>query len=198
MFQFRALCAGALVALGAAGVSHAATIATFADPSPSGAQPLFTLTGNTLTGGWGALGLTLETPGLPAPNYSNATFTMTPLTVVSSFSVVSIMSGGTIQFFDSSAALLMQIDFTSAILTMPLSLGSSDTLTATDVTFSGPIIPGDLTLESFAFSFANPTMSQGSVSVTSAFTSSAERIPGPATLAGLGMGLLLMGRRRRA
>ncbi|MFN7019912.1 MAG: hypothetical protein ACK4WH_01120 [Phycisphaerales bacterium] len=192
---------GAVAALAASPAAIADTVATFADPSPGGFAPLFSLTGNTLSGGWSGTGLTLETPGLPSVgDFADATFQMTPLTVSQILGVFYVTSPGTIRFFDSSASLLLQIDFTQGVLSLPLSFGGSDMFIGQDVVFSGPILDGyEVTLEQFSFSFANPVNTQQGFTATSSFTSSAElRIPGPATLAALGMGLLVTGRRRRS
>lgn len=192
------LLAGALSALVIATGAAADTIATFSDPAPTGVTPVFMLSGSTFSGGWSGTGLTLRTPGLlDVGDFDDATFTMTPLTVSVAASPLYLLSGGTIEFFDSGGNAIFQIDFTAAVVTAPLSFGSSDAFVGQNVTFSGAILGGQtVTNESFAFSFANPAMGQDGFSVTSAFTSSAD-IPAPATLAGAGVALLLSSRRRR-
>lgn len=188
---------GAL-ALGAA--AHADTVATFADPASGPSTPLFTLTGNTLTGGWSGLGLTLQTPGTPAPDYTNVTFTMTPLMVIPLFNGFAATTGGAINFFDGMNPIL-QITFAGGFLTSPTGLGATD-FNSQMVAFSGPALGGLIpSNESFAFSFANPVAlpQGGGYTATSAFTSSADLdVPGPASLAGLGMGMIFAARRRRA
>jgi len=190
--------AGAIGALAVAGLAQADTVATFADPGTVPATPLFTVSGPTLTGGWSGLGLTLLTPGTPAPDYTDVTFVMTPLTVTPLFPGFGTTNGGTIGFFDG-ITLIFEIQFDSGFLTTPASFGGSD-FVGQNVRFSGPALGGLLSAsEAFAFSFANPTATASGYTVTSAFTSSADlRVPGPASLAGLGLGLLAFGRRRRA
>jgi hypothetical protein len=186
---------GALVLTGAA---QADTVATFADPAVSPATPLFSLTGNVLTGGWSGLGLNLLTPGTAAPDYSNVTFTITPLVVLPVAPGFGITNAGQINFFDG-ANPIFRIEFDSGFLTSPASFGGSD-FVGQNVRFSGAVLGGAVSSsEAFAFSFANPTPFDGGYTVTSAFTSSADlRIPGPATLMAMGTGLLAVGRRRRA
>jgi hypothetical protein len=197
-----------VLACAAAGVSSSAmgvttTIATFDDPALNANTPLFTRNGATFSGGWNTTGLLLRTPGVAAPDYADATFVLSPLTVTTDFGPFALMSGGSIQFFDSSSNPVLRIEFTSASLSNALSLGASDFL-ANNVTFSGAAVSGlSLSAESFAFSFANPVITDGPVNahytVTSAFTSSADVvIPAPSTglLAGA-LGLAAARRRRR-
>lgn len=191
---------GVLSALGVlalAGAAQADTVATFADPAASPATPLFTLTGNVLSGGWAGTGLNLLTPGTAAPDFSNVTFTMTPLVVTPVLPGFATTNAGRVDFFDGVNPIFT-IEFDSGFLTSPSSFGGSD-FVGQNVRFSGVVLGGSAaTNEAFAFSFANPISNQFGYTVTSAFTSSAElRIPGPATLAGAGFGLLLAGRRRR-
>jgi MYXO-CTERM domain-containing protein len=195
-----AACVGSVAIASAA--SATSTVATFSDPASGPGTPLFTFNAaaGTLTGGWGASGLLLETPGLPlVPNFADATFTMTPLSAMSSGPIY-LMGGGMINFFDSTNAPLMTITFTSAILTSSLGLGASD-FSGFNVTFSGPILAGfgSVTNESFSFSFANPAQlaTAPGFTVTSSFTSSAELVPAPGAAALLGLGGLLAARRRR-
>lgn len=196
----------AAIGVGLASTAQASTIATFADPASGPTTPLFAWDNGTttLTGGWAGLGLNLLTPGVPAADFANATFTMTPLTQTATFSGIVLLTGGTIRFFDSGAAEVLRIDFSSAVLSASLSVGASD-LTANNVTFSGSMIPLGSTIsnEAFAFSFANPVQTgqtglPPSFTVTSSFTSSADIIipaPGAAALMGLG-GIMAMRRRR--
>lgn len=166
------------------------TVATFADPALDGSTPLFELDGSTFSGAWSGTGLTLETPGLTAPDYDDATFTTTVMTIVGP----NDLSGGMISFFDSGGAPLFDITFDSAFVLPSLAFGASDFL-ANNVVFSGPIIVGTLEDEAFAFSFANPVETATGWTVTAAFTSSA--IPEPAMVTLLAFGMLLgIGRRR--
>ncbi len=202
--RIRGLCAllgvaAMVVGLGATTAS-AATIATFSDPAPNGDTPLFEHVGTMLTGGWSGTGLTLLTPA-SGGSYPNATFSMTPLTILDAYGT---LSGGNIQFRDSSANLVLQIAFTSARLFEPFGFGASVfTAPPSAVTFSGPIItnPATLSDQTFAFSFANQAAvppappDPGGYSWTAAFTSSA--VPEPASLMLLAIGGLLASRWRR-
>jgi len=194
------LCAAAFAAITASAHAASVTVATFDDPALSAGTPLFARNGNTLTGGWNGVGLLLRTPGTAAPDFANATFTMTPLNVVNDFGAFAQLTGGTIQFFDSAHAPILTMSFTSANLSNMLSLGASDFL-AQNVTFSGPIMAGfaSYSSEAFSFSFANPLVTDSThYSVTSAFTSSADVvIPAPGAMTLLGLGGLLAARRRR-
>lgn len=166
-----------------AGAASAGTFATFADPSTSSATPLFVLAGNTLSGGWSGSGLTLQTPGSSAPDYANVTWQMTPLTRIGP-APFSLFSGGNIQFFDSSNAMIFRIDFSSSYLAEPISFGATDFI-GQNVVFSGPIVDSPTSAESFAFSFANQVATDDGMTATAAFTSSAVPTPGAAALLGL-------------
>lgn len=187
-------------ALALAGLAHADTVATFADPSPTGATPLFSLTANTFSGGWSGTGLTLETPGILAVgDYADATFSMSPLAAVNVFGSFWALSSGSINFFDSASNPLLTISFSSATLNVPAGAGGSDFI-GNNVTFSGPILAGYTLIsnEAFAFSFANPVGTPNQFTVTSAFTSSADLfVPAPATAGLLGLGAIGALRRRR-
>jgi hypothetical protein len=170
--------------------ASAGTIATFADPAPDGSTPLFELAGTTFTGGWTGSNLTLEVP-VTGNVWQNATFTMTPLTVTG----IGQLSSGTLEFHKSPAdggGLVLQIDFNAAFLA-PFGFGASDTFVGQVVTFTGPGIPGGLSEETFAFSFANPVYTGNGFTYTASFTSSA--VPEPSSLVLLGLGLVRVFRR---
>jgi hypothetical protein len=179
----------AALALCSSVLADTQTVATFSDPSPSSQSPLFWLQSGTLTGGWSQPGLTLVMP-ITSQVYSNATFEMTPLTYFGGTS----LSGGTVEFFDSSSNLVLQIDFNAAQFYGPFGYGASD-LVGEVVTFSGPGLPTPLTDESFAFSFANQLTIPDGYSWTASLTSSAT-VPEPATFVLLGLGALLRRSRR--
>ena len=169
------------LALGALAGANAGTISTFADPSPSGAEPLFELDGFSFTGEWTKPGLTLVMP-ITSQIYPNATFQMTPLT----WNGTTGLSGGTLTFYDASQTLVLQIDFDAAWFFGPVGFGSSD-LAGQTVTMSGPGVPAGLYEEAFAFSFANQATTPTGFTWTASFTSSA--IPEPTSLVLLGLGL---------
>lgn len=177
-----------------AGAASAATYATFADPSVSSGTPLFVLAGNTLSGGWAGTGLKLETPGSASPDYTDVTFVMSPLTRMGP-APFSLFSGGNIEFFDNTNAMIFRIDFAASYLAEPISFGATDFI-GQNVVFSGPIVDSPTAAESFAFSFANQVLTQDGFTTTAAFTSSATPTPGAMAL--LGIAGLVGGRRRRA
>lgn len=191
----RSLCAFALAATTLAGASHGATILTFADPAGGGDTPLFQLSGGMLTGGWSGAGLTLETPGLSAPNYPNAKFTFSPVAVMGMAPFLTL-GAGSINFFDSMNNPLATITFSGGILTDALGFGSSQ-FAGFDVEFTGPIMEGTPSQEAFSFSFANQEGTPDDYMATASFTSSANNVPSPASVALLGVGMLLVTRRRR-
>lgn len=197
----RSLCALAVATTAFVGSAQAATILTFADPADGPSTPLFTLAGGQLTGGWasGNTGLTLETPGLAAPDFVNAWFDFTPVTVTpTGFPPFWNLGPGQIRFYAFGGVVpLATIVFSGGLLTDALGFGSSD-FAGFGVTFSGPIItPGVPQNEAFSFSFANPGGTPVNYTATASFTSSADNIPAPASIALLGVGMLFIARRRR-
>jgi hypothetical protein len=130
---------------------------------------------------------------------------MPSINTTSSFSPFYFLGSGSINFFSSVASgstPLMTISFNTAVITNGIGFGASD-FQGYGVTFSGPIFAGytPVSNESFAFSFANrqsvPSPA-GSYTVTSSFTSSADlTVPAPGTIVLLGIGGLIVARRRR-
>jgi len=193
--------AAAVMALTAGSAAQAVTIATFADPTLGPAPSLFQwdATTQTLTGGWSNPGLLLQTPGTSAIDFVDATFQLTPMVATSTLFGISFFGPGAIQFFDSAANPIFRIEFDSALLNSSLSFGASD-FVGFNVRFSGSILDFPTQNEAFAFSFANPVAApaNGGFTVTSSFTSSADRlIPAPGALALMGCGGLVLARRRR-
>ncbi len=187
----------AVAAVAGSASAQSFTFATFADPSTGAVPPMFVYdsTGpGSLNAAWGQPGLTLQTPGSAAPDYSNVSFVMSTL-VQTGPGPFATFSGGNIQFFDSSNTMIFRIDFSSAFLSGPLGFGAAD-LIGNNVVFSGPIVGSPLVQESFSFSFANQVATGNGFTATAAFTSSAA--PTPGALALVGIGGLVAGRRRRA
>jgi hypothetical protein len=178
-----------------AGVSslNASTTCTFADPSPDGTQPLFELSGITFVGSWTQPGLLFETPGLPLPNYPDATFTMTPLIATPIIPGLWTLTGGEIDFADNGGHTVFIINFDAATLNADTGFGAND-LSLQNVRFTAPDLGWTFSNERFAFSFANAEITPNGMSWTAAFTSSSN-VPEPATLALIALPLLL---RRRS
>jgi MYXO-CTERM domain-containing protein len=183
----------AVFALGVAVVNAGTiTVATFADPAVDSTTPLFSLSGTTFSGGWTALGLTLETP-ISSQTWADAKFTMTPLTATSITSQLFTLTGGEVNFTDSANNPLLKITFDSAQLFRPFVFGASDALLH-NVVFSGPIITTPIHDEQFAFSLTNEVQTAEGYTWTASFTSSA--VPEPGALGALVLAGLALLRRR--
>lgn len=193
----RSLCASIAAVAAFVGTSQGATILTFADPATGPDTPLFTFTGNMLTGGWSGNNLLLETPGLAVGNFANARMEFDPVMVTPTGTPPFYNLGpGEIRFLDSNSNLLVTITFTGGLLTDGLGFGAN-TFAGFGVEFGGPIMEGVPSNEAFAFSFANQVGAPENYTATASFTSSADNVPAPGTLALLGLGGLFAARRRR-
>lgn len=188
-------------ALVAAGIAQAGTItfATFSDPAPTGATPLFTqVYGSspdvTVTGGWSGTGLTLSVP-YTGGTYTNAKYTLDAAVAGTSTVLADTYSlgSGSLSFFDSSSNPLFQITFRSAVL----SPGGIYATSKNGIALSGAIVPLDtIVLQQFAFSYANDNWANASTETdTASFTSSV--VPEPATMAVFAIGLVGLAARRR-
>lgn len=195
----RVFAVAALTTLAAvAGSAQGATIVTFADPAMGPGTPLFEVNTatNMLTGGWSGSDLLLETPGLPAPNLPDATFTLSAVALLTPLPFATL-GPGQIDFYDNANVLQLTITFDGGLLTSSFGFGASE-FQGDNVTFSGPLLGGTvLTDEAFAFSFANPVATANGYQATASFTSSATVVPAPGAAAMLGLGGLALARRRR-
>ena len=209
-----------VLALGFGQKAEAIVVATFADPALGGQDPSLFLYTQLLpasevgaTIGQSAEGLTADVllEYLNAPGGVLANFTMPTLTYtgVDDFFGGGIYDtngaapggGGTISFFDATtAAFLMSIDFSYAILNQSGLGGSTENFVFNAVAIN---IPGwDLTNpQSFGFGFSNQIplailLSGGSAEINASFTASAESavpdnpVPEPGSMLLLGSGLM--------
>jgi hypothetical protein len=179
------------------------TIATFEDPSGSGVDPLFAIDSDSgkIDGGWddSKTGLDLNIV-YAGPVYKDAWFTMSTLTYGGGYSGTT--GAGVVKFYAdgdaSTATPILQIEFSSAYLNSG-GLASQELFFAgTSIVISGVDITEQLTDEAFSFSFANQVLTpeNNGFTATAAFTSSATVVPEPVTIALLGLGGLLLRRRK--
>jgi hypothetical protein len=179
------------------------TIATFADPSGGGANPLFTIDGaGIINGGWddSKTGLDLNIV-YTSTTYNDAWFEMSELTYGGGYGGVT--NSGWVKFYKNNApdtdTPILQIDFSSANLSGG-GLASQELLVFTnaEIEITGIDIDLELVDEAFGFAFANHVLTPGNsgFTATAAFTSSGAPIPEPATICMLGLGCLNLIRRK--
>lgn len=193
---------GQLVLLGAmfvvAGASaQSFTVGAHADPSSSGAAPVFTVTDSAVSGAWLQPGLTLsiQAPGAVA-SFSNVSFAFGPVSRVGNV----LGAGSAVYYTTDINNPLFSITWQSGFIVEPFLAGASF-FTASDVNFGGSAIaalnPAAWSSEQFTYSFANPAGIGGPErTYTASMTSSA--VPEPATMTVLALAALAAARRRRA
>ena len=190
-----------VMAMASVSIAEVVTIATFADPSGGGVDPLFTIDGvGTINGGWddSKTGLDLNI-AYADTTYNDAWFEMSELTYGGGYSGVT--DKGWVKFYknDTSDTPVLQINFSSASLSGG-GLASQELLifTNAEIEITGIDIDVELTDEAFGFAFANHVLTPGTsgFTATAAFTSSGAPIPEPATICMVGLGCLNLIRRK--
>ena len=183
------------------------TVATFSDPSGEASSPLFKVdwANSLINGGWADsqnnLDLQIVLPGANAV-FADAWFIMDPLVITSTIIFGGQKWGttdsGQIRFYadGTSTNPVLIIDFLAGFIGRQF-LAAEEQFAANTVVITGSAIPYALSYEQFSFSFANVTnfnVGDGFTS-TASFTSSAV-VPEPATLCLLGLGSLLIIRKK--
>ncbi|MBL8068764.1 MAG: PEP-CTERM sorting domain-containing protein [Armatimonadetes bacterium] len=183
------------LAFGAFAAANAVTIATHQDPALNGSTPLFFVTpgaNGSVTGSWTGNGLTLDVP-VVSQSFNNVKMQMNSVTKTGN-----TLGAGSVVFYTTNVANpLFQIDFNSATIFQPFGLGGSY-IEGNNVTFSGSAVNGlQFQNAQFAFSFANPVQTPNGNTYTASFTSSADVVPEPATMAVAGLALAALAKRKR-
>ncbi len=169
------------------------TIATHQDPSGNGANPVFSVTGSAITGGWTQPGLTLQIPA------NSLTFNNVNMVANIARTGANSLGAGTVTYYTSDINNpIFKITLASGYIAEPFGLGGSY-LVASGVVFSGSGLAGltPITSTQFSFSFANPVIGANGNTYTASMTSSGDVVPEPATMTLLGLGVAAIAARKR-
>jgi hypothetical protein len=180
------------------------TVAAFADPSGNSFDPLFSVnwTEKTVEGGWAdyrtGLNLIVKVTGSDVV-FNNAWFAMSQLEVIEMTNLWGNIYGktgaGTINFYQDNTSQnpVLTIAFDESFISQQ-SVGSKDFF-GQNVTITGSAVPFQLSMEEFSFSFVNVTNNPDGFTATASFNASA--VPEPMTIALLGLGGIVLLRKRR-
>ena len=189
-----------VIAMASVSMAEVVTIATFADPSEGGVNPLFIIDGigGTINGGWDdsktGLDLNIVYTGQP---YYDAWFEMSKLTYGGGYS--GDTDSGWVKFYENGTFdVILQINFSSAQLTGGGLASQEIFFTNADIEITGIGFNEELTDEAFGFAFANHVLTpeDRGFTATAAFTSSGMPVPEPVTIAIVGLGAFLLRKRR--
>ncbi len=184
-----------VLSLISAGVlANAATLATFNDPAANGSTPLFSVDSSSMSGSWNGTGLNLVL-SLTGVTYNDVKMSMASVSRTGN----TVGSGSVVFYTNTVNDPIFKVDFSGGTVFEPFGFGASF-VSNQGVSFSGSALSGQppLTNGQFAFSFANPVVNGGTTTYTSAFTSSADPVPEPATLGLLGLAGAALARRRKS
>lgn len=187
--------------MGAASLSQAFTLATAADPTSCYPGSGMFFTGyNEISGEWTGSGLNLIIPKT-GMTYENVSFKMDSVFQSGSQGEY---GPGSLTFYTDCTDNLLTFSWDKSYVYAPFGFGASDFTAGATPKFSNVSVHGDavsdlgeLTNVQFAFSFANPYNGGDYNSYSAAFTSSAEAVPEPASLALIAAGVAAVASRRR-
>lgn len=187
--------------MGAASLSQAFTLATAADPTSCYPGSAMFYTGyNEISGEWTGSGLNLIIPET-GMTYENVSFRMDSVYKSGSHGEY---GPGSLTFYTDCTDNLLTFTWDKSYVYAPFGFGASDFNSGANPTYGNVSVHGDaiaglgeFTNVQFAFSFANPYNGGDYNSYSAAFTSSAEAVPEPASLALIAAGVAAAAARRR-